>query len=118
MITFINDSENKKQKFFPFPKKPSSSLPKASKSSKLLGKELHLYLKEKISRDNIDAANIPEEKTFESLKLYLKICAEYEKTINKKSLEFHLQQGKFLEQLHSLWIEKRAKGLVSLNWND
>ena len=76
---------------FPLPKKPSSSLPIPSKSSKLLGKKLHLYLKEKISRDNFDAPNIPEEKTFENLKFYLKKCAEYEKTINKKSLEFHLE---------------------------
>ena len=59
-----------------------------------------------------------KKKTFESLKLYLKKSAEYEKTINRKSLEFHLEQGKFLEELHSLWIEKRAKGLVSLNWSD
>ena len=50
--------------------------------------------------------------------MYLKKCAEYEKTINKKNLEFHLKQGKFLEQLHSLWVKKRAKGLVLFNWND
>ena len=92
-------------------------MPIPSKSSTLLGKKLHLYLKEKFSRDNFDAPNIPEEKTFENVKFYLKKCAEYKKTINKKSLELHLKQEKFLEQLHNLWIEKIVKGLVLLNWN-
>ena len=46
MITFINNLE--KNRKFPPPKKPSSSLSIPSKSSTLLGKKLHLYLKRKI----------------------------------------------------------------------
>ena len=33
-------------------------------------------------------------------------------------MEFHLELEKFSEPLHNLWIEKRAKELLSLNWND
>ena len=49
MIAYIKDLRKEGPKDFPhpLPKKPISKLPIPSKSSKLLGKELHQYLKKK-----------------------------------------------------------------------
>ena len=83
-----------------------------------MGKSCTNTLKKKISSNHSPAPELLEERNFESLKLHLKKCAEFEKTLNKNCLKFHLEQGKLLEEFHGLWIEERAKGSVSLNWKD
>ena len=49
-------------------------------------------------------------RTFESLKSDLVKCVEYEKTLNKVNLKFHID--------HRFWIQEWANGNVTLNWND
>ena len=45
-------------------------------------------------------------------------CAKYENTLNKQNLKFHIYHGEFLDKFHGFWIQKRAEGNVTLNWND
>ena len=113
MITFMDDLENKGPKI-PSPKKNLQAVCQDLPSQVSFWVKSCIYVLKKKFLEIILIHQIYLKKTFESLKLYFKKCAEHEKTINKKILEFHLEQEKLLEQLHSLWIEKRAKDLCYL----
>ena len=101
------------------PKKPTTSLPVTfKKSNKFLGEELDEYLKKKLTSNFGPAPERSKVRTFESLKSNLVKCAEYEKTLNKVNLKFHIDQEKLFDEVHGLWAEERAKGSVTLNWNN
>ena len=102
------------------PKKPSSKLPiPFIKSRKLVGNDLHNYLKENLSTADFHFQLMPvepKEKTLNSLIEYLTQCVQHEKNVNKQSLCFHVCFGKALNILHALWREERAKGCIYKTW--
>ena len=83
-----------------------------------MGEKLDEYLKKNLTSNFGPAPERSKVRTFESLKSDLVKCAEYEKTLNKVNLKFHINQGKLFDEVHGLWTEESAKGSVTLNWND
>ena len=55
------------------------------------------------------------KKKFESLKLHLTKCAEFEKIMKRNCLRFHLEREKLLKEFYGLWNEIKAIGAVLLN---
>ena len=45
-------------------------------------------------------------------------CAKYENTLNKRNLKLHIHHGELFDEFHGFWMQERAKGNVTLNWND
>ena len=102
------------------PKKPTSELPIPSLNSKrLVGKELHEYLKDKIYLHAASEEPIqPTENDLQSFGNYLKECVKYEKSLDKTCLGFHVRFGEMLEKYFWLWREEKTKGNIFKSWQD
>ena len=118
MVDYIEGLIRKGLNSFP-PKKPTTSLPVTfKKSNKLLREKLAEYLKKKLTSKFDHPPEISEEKNFKNLKSVLVKCAKYKNTLNKQNLKFHIHHGELLDEFHGFWIQERAEGNVTLNWND
>ena len=123
MVEFLDNYEKKGLSVIQ-PKKPTSRIPtlNQSKSNRLIGYELHEYLKKYItSTSNVDYQepnpNIPfNEITFERIWEYIKQCASYEEQLNNHSLGFHVRFGDALESFFAMWKEERIKNQHTISW--
>ena len=102
MVDYIQGLIREGPTSFP-PKKLTEKLPVITfnKSSNLLGEELDEYLK-KLTSNLGPAPERLKVRTFKSLKSDLVKCAEYEKTLNKDNMKFHIDQGKLFDEVYRL----------------
>ena len=101
------------------PKKPSRELNiYLTNQKRIVGKELHEYLKEKICSSNQQEPKTPENTDFQSVKEFLLECVYFEKNLNKYSLKFHVRFGQYLEKCYELWREKKATDSTLGTWKE
>ena len=119
MLEFL-ESLKKERPSLPKPNKPSRKLDIfLSKRKRLVGKELHQYLKQKICTNTIQQElRQLENIDFQSVKNFLTECANFEKIQNKNSLKFHVIFGQYLEKCYQLWREEKATDSTLGTWKE